>query len=351
MLETAQTVETNAFFTNMKTQPNAQTPPVSFFRKPACFVNYPNPEPIQKRTGEFAKPADIATDAALRRLETVRDELQLLPAFGETALYGDLNHLIQHIRAEVETRRERDFFGHVVPTETERGSGYLARCIIEDYQRALLILVAEQPDNYSPSFAKFLRPTKERVDKCRKELSCFSEEQICTAARDLVAHLATPNLLANMMVTAVSAATQDSPVQLRSLRLPVGSWEKTLRDGLVARLKKVQSKLPGLPNTTAGEPSPQEKRRTDAQPLPSKTAITAPHPTAKKDKATKAAPHRPKMRGANPECACGCGGHTKGGEFKPGHDSVRKRDLVAKARAGDKAALKELQQRNWEKFI
>jgi hypothetical protein len=57
------------------------------------------------------------------------------------------------------------------------------------------------------------------------------------------------------------------------------------------------------------------------------------------------------MRGANPECACGCGGHTKGGEFKPGHDSVRKRDLVAKARAGDKAALKELQQRNWEKFI
>jgi hypothetical protein len=351
MLETAQTVETNAFFTNMKTQPNAQTPPVSFFRKPACFVNYPDPTPIQKRTGEFTKPIDIATDEGLSLLNDWLPKMRLLPSFDESQLCHDLKLLMQNHRDEVETHRDRDFFRLVALKETERGRGYLARCIIEDHLRALLIAVAKHPDGYPPSFAEFLRPTKEREDKCRKELSCFSPEQIRNAARDFVAHLATPRPLADMMVEAVSAATADRPSQLSGLRLPLRDWKNNLSEGLVDRLIKVQSKLPGLPNTTAGEPSPQEKHKTEAQPLPSKSSIPSPHPIAKKDNATKVASRRPKMRGANPECACGCGGHPKNGEFLPGHDSVRKRDLVAKARAGDKVALKELQQRNWEKFI
>lgn len=46
-------------------------------------------------------------------------------------------------------------------------------------------------------------------------------------------------------------------------------------------------------------------------------------------------------------CECGCGGRTKGGKFLPGHDAKHKSALQRKALDGDKAAVKELADRNW----
>jgi hypothetical protein len=248
----------------------------------------------------------------------------------------------------VEKRRARDFFGVVGPKETERGSGYLTRCIIEDHLRALLIAVDRHSADYPPSFAKFLRPTKERVEKCRQELSCFSENQIRNAGRDFVAHFSTPGMLADMMVEAVSAATQDSPVQLRSLRLPVGSWDKTLRGGLLKKLGKVRSRLGVLPDTTAVNSSPENPKRPNNKPQAhngtAKVANTAPHPIAKEAIANETTSPRHK-------CLCGCNGYPKKGRFLSGHDSRLKSRLIKAARGGSEEALEKLQELNWAKFI
>ena len=52
-----------------------------------------------------------------------------------------------------------------------------------------------------------------------------------------------------------------------------------------------------------------------------------------------------------PECLCGCGGHTKGGRFLPGHDAKLKKALVADARAGKKRAKNKLEKLGWSKFL
>ncbi len=52
-----------------------------------------------------------------------------------------------------------------------------------------------------------------------------------------------------------------------------------------------------------------------------------------------------------PLCQCGCGEPTKGGRFKPGHDAKLKRDLLLKANAGGKRAIKKLEQLGWSKFL
>ena len=53
----------------------------------------------------------------------------------------------------------------------------------------------------------------------------------------------------------------------------------------------------------------------------------------------------------SPICLCGCGGHTKGGRFLPGHDAKLKKALVADARAGKKRAMKKLEKLGWSKFL
>ena len=52
-----------------------------------------------------------------------------------------------------------------------------------------------------------------------------------------------------------------------------------------------------------------------------------------------------------PVCLCGCGGHTKGGRFLPGHDAKLKKALVADARAGKKRALNKIEKLGWAKFV
>jgi hypothetical protein len=51
-------------------------------------------------------------------------------------------------------------------------------------------------------------------------------------------------------------------------------------------------------------------------------------------------------------CACGCGGATKGGEFRPGHDAKLRSQLIAKLRSetdGRKrnAVVGQLRKRGW----
>lgn len=51
-----------------------------------------------------------------------------------------------------------------------------------------------------------------------------------------------------------------------------------------------------------------------------------------------------------PQCQCGCGGVTKGGRFRPGHDAKLKGMLLRRIVQGDDAALEELRQLGWEHF-
>jgi len=47
-------------------------------------------------------------------------------------------------------------------------------------------------------------------------------------------------------------------------------------------------------------------------------------------------------------CECGCGQvTTRGRKFKPGHDGIHKSNLFKLAREGNKAAIQELNDRNW----
>jgi hypothetical protein len=52
-----------------------------------------------------------------------------------------------------------------------------------------------------------------------------------------------------------------------------------------------------------------------------------------------------------PECECGCGGHTKGGRFLPGHDSKLKKELIGQALGGKKRARNRLEKLGWGKFL
>ena len=52
-----------------------------------------------------------------------------------------------------------------------------------------------------------------------------------------------------------------------------------------------------------------------------------------------------------PECECGCGGHTKGGRFLPGHDAKLKKELIALALSGKKRARNRLEKLGWDKFL
>lgn len=54
----------------------------------------------------------------------------------------------------------------------------------------------------------------------------------------------------------------------------------------------------------------------------------------------------------NPNCVCGCGGTTKGGQFVPGHDMRHKSALIRAVLDDDsEEALAELTERNWIKFL
>lgn len=261
----------------MRTHTTAQPSP--FFRSPACFAKA-NPTRFDKRTGEFTKPADIATDEVLRRLENFVAELRRdVPKFDETAVRDDLKFLVKCNRTEVEQRRGRDFFGLVAPHAREGGSGYLATCIIEDRLRALLLAVAERPNDYPPSFTQFLCPTPERVEKCMDALTCFSDEQICRAAQDFCGFLGTPGVLAKMMRAGVLASISQGTISPSGLGLS-GNWRKFLREGLVRRLNKVRKRLG--------------------------------------------------------QCGCGCGGvpKTKKARFMPGHDGKLRGRHIREARGG-----------------
>lgn len=56
-----------------------------------------------------------------------------------------------------------------------------------------------------------------------------------------------------------------------------------------------------------------------------------------------------------PECLCGCGEKTRGGKFRPGHDSRLKSSLVKTAQGKNKREAKKavarLTELGWEKFI
>jgi hypothetical protein len=52
-----------------------------------------------------------------------------------------------------------------------------------------------------------------------------------------------------------------------------------------------------------------------------------------------------------PECLCGCGAHTKGGRFLPGHDAKLKKRLVDEALSGKKRAANKLEKLGWSKFL
>jgi hypothetical protein len=53
----------------------------------------------------------------------------------------------------------------------------------------------------------------------------------------------------------------------------------------------------------------------------------------------------------SPECECGCGGHTKGGRFLPGHDAKLKKQLIGQALGGKKRARNRLEKLGWGKFL
>jgi hypothetical protein len=52
-----------------------------------------------------------------------------------------------------------------------------------------------------------------------------------------------------------------------------------------------------------------------------------------------------------PDCQCGCGGHTKGGRFLPGHDAKLKKELITLALSGKKRARNRLEKLGWGKFL
>jgi len=52
-----------------------------------------------------------------------------------------------------------------------------------------------------------------------------------------------------------------------------------------------------------------------------------------------------------PDCKCGCGEQTGGGQFRPGHDAKHKSALIKRAQDGDQTAIDELEERNWTKFL
>jgi len=53
-----------------------------------------------------------------------------------------------------------------------------------------------------------------------------------------------------------------------------------------------------------------------------------------------------------PQCICGCGETTKGGEFRPGHDAKYKSHLVKEALAGGNPEAEAiLEERGWTKFL
>jgi hypothetical protein len=58
-----------------------------------------------------------------------------------------------------------------------------------------------------------------------------------------------------------------------------------------------------------------------------------------------------KIKNKAPECECGCGGHTKGGRFLPGHDSKLKKQLIALARSGKRRAQNRLEKLGWARFL
>ena len=53
----------------------------------------------------------------------------------------------------------------------------------------------------------------------------------------------------------------------------------------------------------------------------------------------------------SPICLCGCGGHTKGGRFLPGHDAKLKKVLLADARLGKKRAVNKLEKLGWSNSL
>jgi len=53
----------------------------------------------------------------------------------------------------------------------------------------------------------------------------------------------------------------------------------------------------------------------------------------------------------SPECECGCGGHTKGRRFLPGHDAKLKKELIGEALGGKKRARNRLEKLGWGKFL
>ena len=50
-------------------------------------------------------------------------------------------------------------------------------------------------------------------------------------------------------------------------------------------------------------------------------------------------------------CGCGCDQVTKGGRYMSGHDMVHKAKLTKAALAGDKNAIKQIEQLGWAKYL
>jgi len=58
-----------------------------------------------------------------------------------------------------------------------------------------------------------------------------------------------------------------------------------------------------------------------------------------------------KKKRITPQCECGCGDHTKGGRFLPGHDAKLKKKLIGLALGGGKRARNRLEKLGWMKFL
>ncbi len=76
---------------------------------------------------------------------------------------------------------------------------------------------------------------------------------------------------------------------------------------------------------TGAVPKPARKQRSDAG-KPRARALREPSPRTETVEAPKAAVKAepkaaPKATAEGPLCKCGCGEHTKGGTFRPGHDA------------------------------